>query len=67
MPNLIVHDDNNEDRRGFLRGMAWAGGGGIRTIVGGVPSAKVATQTGSGGIGRIRVVAKRCSRHISGD
>jgi 3',5'-cyclic-AMP phosphodiesterase len=43
MSDLITnnHADDNIDRRGFLRCMAWAGTGIVWTITGGVPSSKL--------------------------
>ena len=42
MSKLIVHDHTEDgiDRRGFLRRMAWAGTGVIRTITSGVLSSR---------------------------
>jgi len=36
-----IHLDDNIDRRGFLKCMAWAGTGVIWTVAGGVPTSKL--------------------------
>jgi Icc protein len=43
MKNLIYHNDTDDDidRRGFLKCMAWAGTGVIWTFTGGVPTSKL--------------------------
>ena len=48
--------DDNIDRRGFLRCMAWAGTGMVWSIVGGIPTSKLLGQTpGQGGFQFVQI------------
>ena len=48
--------DDNIDRRGFLRCMAWAGTGMVWTITGGIPTSKLLGQTpGQGGFQFVQI------------
>src|ERR1700679_1444646 len=48
--------DDDIDRRGFLRCMAWAGTGMVWTITGGIPTSKLLGQTpGQGGFQFVQI------------